>query len=384
MKAPNFSTVEFTNVNLAKAQLPSASFAGSSINIGSANQQSESVKWYDFRRWFRTANGGLDRSKPWNEFSSARLKFSQYRDAKIFTTSFAGADLYRAVFDRALLCDVNFSNADLQKASFWGATLDDRTYGWLRKTAWWVAVGWNSHDFEKLLNPQNESQPDLRTQSVGHSPASTAQAQAIRQALRNSERFRKEIVQPIADASAGTFERALALNDMAWTLTTWGIDREISQQTPTSCNAVADANDPLDAAREAICIIEDLKRQGSQDKDYDYWLSTFRDTQAYILMQTDRMPEAKALYEKDKERTEKDGGMLFRYAITLFAVGNEREAAESFDKAIKGMNYVPSDELQNLRRRIPLSVKQMVYDAIDMAYPVPKPTRSCQSRAKPN
>ncbi|MEY9136503.1 hypothetical protein ACVMII_005400 [Bradyrhizobium diazoefficiens] len=377
LKAPNFSTVEFTNVNLSKAQLPFASFAGSSINIARDNPQSRSAKWYEFRSWSSTGNVGLDRSNPWNEFSSARLKFSQYRDAKISTTSFAGADLYRAVFDRALLCDVNFTNADLQKASFWGATLDDRTYGWLRKTAWWVAVGWNSRDFEKLLNAQSESERDLRTQSGGHSPASTAQAQAIRLALRTSERFRREIEKPIADATPGTFERALALNDMAWTLTTWGIEGDRSQQAPTSCNAKADANDPLDAAREAICIIEDLKRQGSRDKDYDYWLSTFRDTQAYILMQTDRMSEARALYERDMERTEKDGGMLFRYAITLFAVGNEREAGEKFDAAIKGMNYLPSDELQNLKRHIPLSVRRMAYDAIDMAYPTPKPVRNC-------
>jgi uncharacterized protein YjbI with pentapeptide repeats len=382
LNAPNFSTVEFTNVKLPKAQLFSASFNGSwiHIDIGNGNADRKSFKWYDFTRWFHTANGSPGWDKvTWNDFSGAELKLAQYRNAQIFTTSFAGADLYRAVFDRALLCDVNFSNADLQNASFWGATLDDRTYGWLRKTAWWVAVGWNSGDFEKLLNPQKERQPDLKTQSVGYSPASTAEAQAIRQALRNSERFHTDFEVPIAEARPGTFERALALNDMAWTLTTWGIDGEGLQKTPMPCDTKADPKDALEAASQAICIVEDLKRTASQDKDYDYWLSTFRDTQAYILMQADRMSEAKALYEKDMGRTEKDAGRLFRYAVTLFAVGNESEAAKRFEAAIKGMHYLPRDELQNLKQYIPLSVRLMAYEVIDMAYPAPKPVQSCSA-----
>jgi hypothetical protein len=40
-------------------------------------------------------------------------------------------------------------------------------------------------------------------------------------------------------------------------------------------------------------------------------------------MQADRMAEARALYEKDLPRTEAGGGMLFRYAIALFALGQE-------------------------------------------------------------
>ena len=72
LNAPNFSKVEFTSVNLSNAQLPSASFA---------------------RSLFRG-----------NDFSGAKLKFAQYRNAEIRETSFTNAGLYRAVFDRALLC----------------------------------------------------------------------------------------------------------------------------------------------------------------------------------------------------------------------------------------------------------------------------------------
>ena len=131
-------------------------------------------------------------------------------------------------------------------------------------------------------------------------------------------------------------------------------------------------------------IIEDLKRKGSQDKDYDYWLSTFRDTQAYILMQADRMSEAKALYEKDIERTEKNGGMLFRYALTLFALGDKSEADKRFDAAIHGEHYLPRDELQNLKRYIPLTILHKAYEMMDKAYPVPEPVQSCPAEAKAN
>ena len=296
LNAPNFSKVTFTDVKFSNAQLPSASFAGSTIRG--------------------------------NDFHGAKLKFAQYGGAEIRKTSFANADLYRAVFDRAVLCDVDFSNADIQDASFWGATLDDRTYSSLRKTAWWIATGWNSGDFKKLLSPQNESESDLKNQSVGYSL--TAEAQAARQALRKSEHFREEFERPLAEAKPGTLARALALNSMAWTLSRWGIDGDRLQETPVPCDTKADAKDPLDAASEAICIIEDLKRKESKDKDYDFYISNFRDTQAYILMQMDRMPEAKVLYEKDIKRTEEDPGRLFRYAITLSAVGSEGEATKRF------------------------------------------------------
>ena len=129
------------------------------------------------------------------------------------------------MFDRALLCDVNFSNADMSNASFWGATIDDRTYGWLRKTAWWTAVGWDSDDFKRLLRPQSEKQPDPQSPSV-YPPANAAEGRALRHALRTSERFHTDYEIPITETRPGTFDRAEALNTMAWTLATWGIEGE--------------------------------------------------------------------------------------------------------------------------------------------------------------
>ena len=117
--------------------------------------------------------------------------------------------------------------------------------------------------------------------------------------------------------------------------------------------------------------------------DYDTWFSNFRDTQAYVLMQANRMPEARDLYEKDLGRTEADEGMLFRYAIALYATGANNAAHASFETAIRERHYLPSSELQNLKQYIPNKVVDMVYDLMDKTYPAPKIARSCP-QAKPN
>ena len=125
--------------------------------------------------------------------------------------------------------------------------------------------------------------------------------------------------------------------------------------------------------------------KGSRDRDYDYWRSGFRDTQAYILMQADRMAEARALYEKDIGPTEADGGSLFRYAIALYATGDESGAHARFETAIQKMHFLPSSELQNLKQYIPIKVLGMAYELMDQAYPAPKLGLSCDTeRAKPN
>ena len=266
--APNFSGVTFSRVWFERAQLPSASFSQSTIYMeaDAASSGGRGFRWYDIMSWWLRWHRGAPppdwATIRWNEFTGAELKLAQFREATIITTSFARADLYRAVFDRALLCDVNFTDADLSNASFWGATIDDRTYGWLRKTAWWTAVGWNSDDFKKLLRPQSENQPDPQSPSV-YPPSNAAEGRALRQALRTSERFHTDYEIPINETAPGTFDRAEALNDMAWTLATWGIEgEELTLATPAPAIPVALPKDALDAASQAICIIDDLKKQG--------------------------------------------------------------------------------------------------------------------------
>jgi hypothetical protein len=385
--APNFSSVNFSRVWLERAQLPAASFSQSQIYMDAdpASAGGRGFRWYDvmswWLRWRRGAAPPDWATIRWNEFTGAELKLAQFREATIVATSFAKADLYRAVFDRAVLCDVNFSDADISKASFWGATLDDRTYGWLRKTAWWTAVGWDSDDFKKLLRPHSETQTDPQSPAA-YSPANAAEGRALRQALRTSDRFHTDYEVPITETTPGTFGRAEALNTMAWTLATYGIEGD-ELAPPRPCDSAALPKDALDAASQAICVIADMKKRGVQNVDYDNWFSSFRDTQAYILMQANRMPEARALYEMDLARTEDDGGTLFRYAITLYATGAEEAAHAKFEKAIGQQEYLPTTELQNLKQYIPVKVLGMAYDLMDERYPTQKLNQTCPE-TKPN
>jgi uncharacterized protein YjbI with pentapeptide repeats len=379
--APNFASVQLSRVLFENAQLPSASFHQSLFQVRADTESSEDrgFRWYDvtsrFLRWIRGTPPDWTRVK-WNEFSGAELRLSQFTEAEITSTSFAGAHLYRATFDRALLCDVNFSNADLSNASFRNATIDDRTYGWLGKTVWWVAAGWNSNDLKKLLRPQIENQPDPQ-RPPPYPPANAADAKALRQAFRTSERFHTDMEIPVAEVRPGTFSRAVALNDMAWMLAVWGIEAEELTSHPGPCDSASLPKDALDAASRAVCILGDLKTRGVQNLDYDTWFSSFRDTQAYVLMQANRMPEARALYEKDLQRTEADGGMLFRYAATLYATGDTNAAQTRFENAIGEKEYLPSSELQHLKQYIPIKVLGMAYDLIDKRYPAQKLNLSC-------
>lgn len=351
--APNFTKVAFGNVKFPNARLPAASFSTSILYADDPNDK--------------------------NDFSGADLTFSQYLGSEIYATSFADADLYRAAFDRAMLCDVDFTRADLRNTSFFAASLDDKTYASLRKTVWWVAAGWNSGHLEKLLDSPEPNHPNP---AVTHSSASAADIQAARQALRRSAHFCKDIAGPIADAAPGTFEQAEALNNMAWTLATWGIDRD-SPPAGDYCHVKGLPNDALAAADQAIAVILDLQNKGRTKLDYAYHLSNYRDSKAYILMQANQMQEAKALYEIDLEQTTADSGRLFRYAIALFGTGHENEAETTFQEALD-RQYQPRDELQNLKRYIPLPARQMAYKIIDDIYPTPKGIQLCPGPPEPS
>ncbi len=360
--APNFSGVHFRHVKFPNAKLPAASFSGSTLYI---------------KERYKVAKDDNDR----NDFSGADLTFSQYLESRIYATSFADADLYRARFDRASLCDVDFSRADLRHASFFAASPDDKTYASLRKTVWWVADGWNSSHLEKLLDSPGSGQRSPASPSGTYPSASAADIQAARQALRRSVRFCKDVAEPLAEFGAATVDRADALNHMAWTLATWGIDRD-SPPAENTCHVKGMPKDALAAADEAIGIIQNLKDKAAAektdtDKDYPHLLASYRDTKAYILMQADQMVEAKALYEMNSERTAEDPSSLFRYAIALFGADQKNEAEKAFKEVFK-KQYLPKDgELQNLKQYIPPLARQMVYQTIDEIYPTPKGLEPC-------
>ena len=140
----------------------------------------------------------------------------------------------------------------------------------------------------------------------------------------------------------------------------------------------------LDAARQAICTIDELKRKGSEDKDYDYWRANFRDTEAYILMQADKMGDARRIYETDLSRTETDGGALFRYAVALNATGDKAAAETKFLAAMNDREYLPTAELQLLKDYVPEPVRQMAYEMMNLAYPDPNQSRLARNKAAPS
>ena len=71
-------------------------------------------------------------------------------------------------------------------------------------------------------------------------------------------------------------------------------------------------------------------------------------------------------------RTEADGGSLFRYAVALYATGEEAAAHAKFETAIRENSFLPTSELQNLKQYIPINVLGMAYDLMDKSYPAPQ------------
>jgi Pentapeptide repeats (8 copies) len=320
--APNFAGVEFSHVGLPGASLPVATFSAASFSF----------------------DGGGD-----NDFSVAELRQAQFRNARIAFTSFAGADLYRAVFDRSILCDVNFSGANLRNASFWAVTLNDKTKEHLKNTAWWLAVGWPWSEIEKLAPPHQNTadrSKELKQES----------ARVIR--LKASSGFQEDIRrsrETIQRSSVGTLERALALNDLAWTDAVWGLDVTGSPEKSAADPCAAD-NIPAtahDAAEQAVCIVGKLNSEGDKKGSQTELLSSLRDTWAYVQMQSNEMPAAVKTFEeiaRDDPNSLGAGETSFRYAIAQYAVGQDKAAAiQRFKYAIEEKRYQPTHELQTLR-----------------------------------
>jgi Pentapeptide repeats (9 copies) len=308
-------------------------------------------------------------------FKGATLPFAQFREARIVSASFADANLYRATFDRACLHDVNFSGADLRAASFWGTTLDTKFERHFTNTAWWLAVGWNSIEIEKLIPLVSVGNPALKK-----SASFQADAKRIRDGFDGTR--------------AGTFGRALALNSMAWTLATWGVD--ISDTTDTKNESAKEGRcssrvlqstampaSALEAAEQAVCIVENLNQIAESVGRYATELASFRDTLAYVLMQIPgRMADAAQMYENDVTPVLKGNGEVqFRSAVALYATGKD-SALKVLTESIQNQ-YLPSHELQNLRAHITGNFRTRLYTHIDAFWPTLPERADCRVAAAP-
>jgi uncharacterized protein YjbI with pentapeptide repeats len=339
LHAPNFSQARFINVDFQGADLANASFNESVI-------------------------AGITR------FNGANLAFAKFREARILSTStsqtgwtsFAGAALFRSIFDKTYFSRVNFSGADLRRASFWSVSFDDQFAQGFANTAWWLAEGWSSCQVKELIDiPQD---PEL---------------------LKNSEAFKEDLKNATAgfQASApGTWGRARYLNGLAWTRATWGVDLTPTDNAPRDSGgdcltATAVPGNALEAARQAVCIAEKLIDRPSQEEELAvpaYDLANFRDTYGYVLLQIDQKEEAQRTLERAVPDL-RTGEVLFRSAVANYAVGNT-ERAEAYLGRSLGLGYAPSHELWNLRKYI--RDKSSVYEVIDKVWPASATTQSCR------
>jgi hypothetical protein len=314
--------VEFSKVGMPGANLPVATFSAADFSF----------------------DGSGD-----NDFSGAELRQAQFRNARIAFTSFAGADLYRAIFDRSMLCDVDFSGANLRNASFWAVTLNEKTKDNLKNTAWWLAVGWPWSEIEKLA-PPHQSTAD-RSNEIKDEKARVDR-------LKASSGFQDDIGRAKGKfdrSTAGTLERALALNELAWTDAVWGLDVTAPKEKPPADPCAADSLPATaqDAAEQAVCIVGKLNNEGDKKGSQTELLSSMRDTWAYVQMQSNEMAAAVKTFEeiaRDDPNSLEAGETSFRYAIAQYAAGQDKPTAiQRFTAAIVDKRYQPTHELQTLR-----------------------------------
>jgi Pentapeptide repeats (9 copies)/Pentapeptide repeats (8 copies) len=350
--APNFAKASFKKVSLKGARLAGASFDQARFAFdGSSEDQ--------------------------NDFSGAVLSNANFREAKIAFTSFVGVDLYRAIFDRAVLCDVDFSGANLRSASFWGVSLNEKTKEHLKDTAWWHAEGWPWSEIETLAPPRGSAAN--RSQASEQDNARVAR-------LKESRGFKTDVSYPMEQlkrAGTGTLERAVALNDLAWTLAIWGIDIAAPESTSPSdpCTAEGIPTNARHAAEQAVCIVRKLNSEG-RDGAHAALLSSLQDTLAYILMQSGDVAAASKIFEeiaKDDSTFLESGEILFRSAVAQHAAGQDKLASiKNFRAAIAEKRYQPTHELQTLKDYI-FTVREFVEPlkkSMDSLWP-PVPRQGC-------
>jgi uncharacterized protein YjbI with pentapeptide repeats len=326
LNAPNFVKTTLSDVNLSMSHLDNAAFTRSTITGGT-------------------------------NFTNAELGFSQFRASTVNGASFEWAKLYRASFEGSYICDANFSQADLLGAEFTVSTCAQQFQSkYFTDTAWWLAVGWSKLQLAELLKIT------VNTDSLIKSAAFCSNLDRLNNGLRN--------------AAQGSWEQANALNDFAWTLSTWGV--HLSEPTfniqRANCPKVIFSKDvpesALSAIEKAILIVEGPAPREVKDKDgesgnnrYHHAKANFLATKAYILMQMDgHLPEAAKILEEVKDELN-DPAVLFRSAVAELALGvdpvtsvdrreeNNRKASATLSNLTNATTkYVPSHELFLLRK----------------------------------
>src|SRR5262245_40314845 len=124
--------------------------------------------------------------------------------------------------------------------------------------------------------------------------------------------------------SSNTSQRAVDLDGKAWTLAIHGIDLEEAERVSRSALKTMNSSE-----------------LGNEEKAY--LLTYLVDTPAYNLHQKDQAEEACEV--KKEDHGVQDPGGIFRYALALYMLGNEKEASDMLKGSEQVKSYLPSHEL---------------------------------------
>lgn len=350
------TSARFGQLNLRGISLPAANFIQtkfSKVQLDGANLANS----------FFSESPGIANV----DFARANLSYANFRSSTLTgQTSFEDANLYRANFDYTNLCGVNFSGARLKKASFRDVYLEDVTG--FANSGWWLASGWNSDNYNKLLTVEDSEQDILN--SAG-----------FQADLAEAEEF-------LIGTTAGTLDRAMALNTYALALASWGFASPTDfvatysvAQAPNCMTNSTKPHDALTASQESVCILESKQVQPLQQAKL--MKAIVYDTLGYLQLQRNDVQGALASFASSEVNGSRigDGGREFRQAVAWFAAGKSDEAFAKLEYAMNQRQYVPSHELKTLKHLLvdsskkPNELLERILRIIDERWP--RSTRSC-------
>jgi uncharacterized protein YjbI with pentapeptide repeats len=294
-------------------------------------------------------------------FLRSNLSFDTFNDTSFKNTSFAASQLYRATFDRAQFLSSSLNGANLLLASFRDTDLDRWTMESLRNTAWWLAVGWTSRQVKRLngLDQTGLSQSPLYLE------------------LRHNKEF------GAVNSPPASWERVMAMNDLAWTQAQWGVDLgQISAQVEQAgdCSEtpawVGGGNPTASSAlSNAMCTMHGLMKSedfNAQSQHIETLLSnigTVQSTLGYVMLQLSDVNDAAALkravevleqadVHQNRGRSEvaaPNTRFMLAFAKAAYAralqdTELERDSLTRLGTTLRQDRYTPSHELHNLRK----------------------------------
>jgi uncharacterized protein YjbI with pentapeptide repeats len=284
------------------------------------------------------------------DFTDAKLNKVGFDGATIKNTMFVKAKLDRAVFDGATFCDgVDFSNADVRNASFKSMTFAGKEPPTFRGFAWWLVDGWTFDQRAMLGKKQMENDPFQRDLA---GRVRLDLVPTLREDLENADRNLAQY--------KDNKNQAIWLGDRSWTLAIYGADSPDTQTGETPANS-------LDGATAALAAIALVK--GETDPENIHIDAAAKDSLGYVLLQRGSRATGAARGSHLQSAVQaleqavglsNEGGIYFRYAAALDAVGRGDDATKSLRIALVDRSYTPTHELYLLDKLFSPSFRKQI------------------------